>query len=176
MLEQQNIDWDKLTHAYGSAGNIPALIAQLEEFPDGSKYDNEPYFTLWSSLGHQGDIYNASLAAFPFLVQHCAKHPEKAHWSILQLSINIEIERLKSPDSVEFPIGTKENYFAAKSQLPKIIGAMMTTNPSDDLTIIGMSGLAIMRNHGNWAEAIQELTPEIAPKFLKKFFDGGFDA
>lgn len=45
--------WSELTHAYGSASDTPALLRQLASLPraDG---DAEPWFSLWSSLAHQG--------------------------------------------------------------------------------------------------------------------------
>lgn len=56
------IDWRELTHAYGSAEDIPALFARL-----GGTEDDAVWSELWSALCHQGSVYEASWAALPVL-------------------------------------------------------------------------------------------------------------
>jgi hypothetical protein len=69
MLDLHSARWHDLEHAYGSAGDIPDLLRQLPtaavRSPDGER---EPWFTLWSALCHQGDVYPASFAAFPHII------------------------------------------------------------------------------------------------------------
>lgn len=57
------IDWSELTHAYGSAEDIPGLFARL-----GGSEDDAVWQELWGSLCHQGSVYDASWAAMPVLV------------------------------------------------------------------------------------------------------------
>ncbi|WP_262060466.1 hypothetical protein [Streptomyces sp. STR69] len=57
------IDWSELTHAYGSAEDIPGLFARL-----GGSEDEAVWQELWGSLCHQGSVYDASWAAMPVLV------------------------------------------------------------------------------------------------------------
>jgi hypothetical protein len=38
--------WDELNHAYGSAGDIPALLGVLESFPENNDYRDEPWLFL----------------------------------------------------------------------------------------------------------------------------------
>ena len=38
--------WAELTHAYGSAADIPPLLRHLREFPPATEYRAEPYFSL----------------------------------------------------------------------------------------------------------------------------------
>ncbi|WP_416972837.1 hypothetical protein [Streptomyces sp. 4F14] len=56
-------DWARLTHAYGSAVDTPGLFARL----DGGPGDKAVWAALWSSLCHQGTVYDASFAALPLL-------------------------------------------------------------------------------------------------------------
>ncbi|MEW1647863.1 hypothetical protein [Streptomyces sp. NPDC091219] len=56
------IDWSGLSHAYGSAEDIPGLFARL-----GGAEDDEVWQELWGSLCHQGSVYDASWAALPVL-------------------------------------------------------------------------------------------------------------
>lgn len=55
-------DWSQLTHAYGSAENVPGLLDRLTTSPDEQSWDD-----LWSALCHQGSVYSASFAALPWL-------------------------------------------------------------------------------------------------------------
>lgn len=56
-------DWSTLKHAYGSATDLPALLAALSPDPDASVW-----YELWSRLCHQGTVYSASFAALPVLL------------------------------------------------------------------------------------------------------------
>ncbi|GHI09316.1 hypothetical protein AQI88_31635 [Streptomyces cellostaticus] len=56
-------DWSQLTHAYGTADDIPGLFARL----DGGPGDEQVWHALWSALCHQGSVYSASFAALPLL-------------------------------------------------------------------------------------------------------------
>lgn len=62
IVPMTTIDWHELTHAYGSAEDIPGLFQRL-----GGAEDDEVWQELWSSLCHQGSVYDASWAAVPRL-------------------------------------------------------------------------------------------------------------
>ncbi|MFC4909744.1 hypothetical protein [Actinomadura gamaensis] len=51
--------WSDLTHAYGSAEDIPGLFEQLDVPGD----HDQAWEQLWSALWHQGTVYSASFAA-----------------------------------------------------------------------------------------------------------------
>ncbi|MEV8623468.1 hypothetical protein [Streptomyces sp. NPDC051079] len=55
-------DWPHLSHAYGSAEDIPALLARIASEPEPELWND-----LWSALCHQGSVYPASFAALPWL-------------------------------------------------------------------------------------------------------------
>src|SRR5512138_155566 len=86
------IDWNTLRHAYGPAGDIPALLARARTAPPPVDYRSEPWFMLWSSLYHQDDIYSASVAAVPELVTIAAERRELAPESLF-LAASIELRR-----------------------------------------------------------------------------------
>ena len=176
MLKLDDKKWRDLNHAYGSAKNIPDLILSLENFPDSKNYTDEPYFSLWSSLCHQGDIYTASYATFPYLVDFCKKHQNKASLSIIQLAVFIEIARLTNSKSPAVPSELNDEYFKYKHELLKVVVSMMEQNPSEDLAVIVMQATALSLDKGKWAQAIAEFSPKIASKFLEKFWDGEFNA
>jgi hypothetical protein len=57
-------DWSALRHAYGSASDVPGLLAQLAPDPKSNVWHD-----LWSCLCHQGTVYSASFAALPILLE-----------------------------------------------------------------------------------------------------------
>ena len=115
MLSLESPRWSELQHAYGQASDIPALLKQLADVPDSSD-DKEPWFSLWSSLAHQGDVYSASFAAVPHVVQALASYPIKADFTYFQFPAWVEICRKKSGVSVPEDIAL--SYFEALSRLP----------------------------------------------------------
>jgi hypothetical protein len=100
MTSSQPTDWHLLSHAYGSAGDVPALLDQIGDFPAEPSWESEPWFSLWSSLYHQGDIYSASLAAVPHIVAALSKAPRKATLSFYLLPVSIAVADSTNPVDV----------------------------------------------------------------------------
>lgn len=111
--------WSKLKHAYGKASDIPALLQQLHSFPLGQRYDEEPWFTLWSSLCHQGDVYTASYAAVPHILQIAASRPDLVHYQYYLLPASIESARAVTfEDAPDIPDDLAEAYWASWRTVP----------------------------------------------------------
>lgn len=55
-------DWSQLSHAYGSAEDMPTLLGRIAREPEPELWSD-----LWSALCHQGSVYSASFAALPWL-------------------------------------------------------------------------------------------------------------
>lgn len=90
-----SIDWASLRHAYGDATDIPELLDQAHTAAAGGSYRDEPWFSLWSALCHQGGVYTASYAAVPELLA-IAKEREQDHAAAREcvlLAGTIELER-----------------------------------------------------------------------------------
>ena len=85
-------DFRRLTCAYGSAQHIPALLTQAARYPEGNA-ETEPYFSLWSSLWHQGDIYPASIAAVPLLIAIAEQAPERKIADAYHLALSIAVTK-----------------------------------------------------------------------------------
>ncbi|MFX8207315.1 hypothetical protein ABTL06_19085, partial [Acinetobacter baumannii] len=93
------------------------LLAQLEAFP--SSLDNaEPWYSLWSSLAHQGDVYPASFAAVPHVVRALAIAPLRADFAYFQFPAVVEAWRQRK--GVQVPEDLHANYFAALAALPRL--------------------------------------------------------
>src|SRR5215475_11815311 len=91
MLPLEDSHWSALSDAYGASSGIPKLLALAAELPEDTGRNAEPYFSLWSALCHQGDVYSASYAALPHLVRIVEANPDKFRWTLLWLVHAIEL-------------------------------------------------------------------------------------
>jgi len=64
------VPWADLQHAYGSAGDVPALLRSLLD-PD-PKVRSEVLSSLYCNVFHQGTRFPASSYVVPFLIEMCA--------------------------------------------------------------------------------------------------------
>jgi len=96
MLSLADSRWSELRHAYGSASDIPALLEQLVGLPS-SEGNQEPWFSLWSALAHQEDVYSASFAAVPHVIEALSV----SAWSIVRLRALLpkQLTGLEAPSS-----------------------------------------------------------------------------
>jgi hypothetical protein len=61
------IDWTTLTHASGSASDVPGLLHDIAS--GGPDERREAISSLWGNIHHQGTVYAASAPAVPFLAR-----------------------------------------------------------------------------------------------------------
>ena len=151
MIELDDPRWPELSHAYGSAADLPELLRQLAR-ATGPKigYQSEPWFTLWSSLCHQGDVYDASYAALPHIVEIAVSAKEPIDFSFLQLPAAIEIAR----NSGNGPPVTE-------------CVAVHRHEDWDEPTLLSaVSALAAAKGHHRIAEAIMNLDDDLITKLV----------
>lgn len=77
------IDWASLSHAYGSAHDVPALIRGLASSDDDRRIG--ALDAMYSGLVHQGSVYPASVAAVPHLVEILQHDGVRHRESVLEL-------------------------------------------------------------------------------------------
>ena len=77
MLSLDSPRWAELQHAYGNAADIPSLLFDLTRLPR-SEGEAEPWFSLWSAMAHQGDVFSASFAAVPHVIEALSSDPTAA--------------------------------------------------------------------------------------------------
>jgi hypothetical protein len=157
--------WEVLRHAYGPATDIPPLLLQLAVFPPYTDYESEPYFSLWSALCHQGDVYTASYAAVPHIVEMLEANPPRAHWSALLLVVSIEIARVNGRGPL-LSGELKEAYDAALARLPGVVAELTVQSWDEVYTRVGAAALALGKSHPALAEAILELQPGVVQEFM----------
>jgi hypothetical protein len=160
--------WSELSHAYGAASDTPALLRQLSSLP-ASDGDADPWFGIWSSLAHQGDVYSASFAAVPHVVAALATAPSKADFSYFQFPAWVEVCRRQK--RVAIPVDLEPAYLAALARLPKLVADAATEPWEPGLLSCALAAIAAAKGSASVARAVLELTPEVADEFLEWFYD-----
>lgn len=167
MLSLSDPRWSELRHAYGAAADIPALLKQLADVPS-SENDKEPWFSLWSALAHQGDVYSASFAAVPYVIEALASAPLKADSSYFQFPAWVEVSRAKK--GVAIPEDIAPAYFESLSRLPALVAAAASRHWDEGFLCCALSAVAVAKGQPVVAEAALELSPEVAGEFMDWFY------
>jgi len=180
MLALSDPRWNTLNDAYGRASAIPGLLAQLAQQPadDGAA---EPWYSLWSALAHQGDVYSASFAAVPHVVEALAAAPETASEVYFHFPAWVEICRHRNGVPVPGDLETADletadletadletAYRAALARLPGLV-AQAGSKPWDaGFTACALAAVAAAKGQHLLAEALLELTSsDTASEFLE---------
>lgn len=167
MLALDSSRWAELQHAYGSASDTPDLLRKLQSLPD-AEGDSEPWFSLWSSLAHQGDVYSASFAAVPHIVEALSSAPASAPFTYFHFPAWVEICRKNG--GVSIPQDLEFSYFSAIARLPSLVAAAAVRPWDPEFTACALAAIAAAKGNARVAEAVLELTPEVAETFLEWFY------
>jgi hypothetical protein len=162
MLTLDSARWKELRHAYGPAVDIPALLRAAAEKPLSHSYKDEPWFSLWSALAHQGSVYTASYAAVPHLLAIAQSKPRELRLHSLLLAGTIEKCR-EGLDAAQMPEDIREEYFAAIADCAELAHDLMrTSGVATDLQGL-FSVFAACKGFHTLAEAI-DLLDEVDQK------------
>lgn len=159
--------WSELEHAYGPASDIPALLRKLDTVPS-SEGDQEPWFSLWSALAHQNDVYTASFAAVPHVVSALATSPLTADSSYFQFPAVVEAWRQEKQFPI--PVDLQSAYSAALAALPDLVAQASAREWDGDFLACALSAVAAAKGFGNVAEAVLEMTPDVADQFMEWYY------
>lgn len=151
--------WDELEHAYGQASDIPDLLRQLASVPS-SDADQEPWFSLWSALAHQNDVYDASFAAVPHVVRVLATSPLTADFSYFQFPAVVETWRQQG--DVAIPDDLKADYFAALAALPTLVAQAADREWDGGFLACALSAIAAAKGFATVSGVLLEMTPDVA--------------
>ena len=164
MLSLDSAKWSELKHAYGVASDIPELLRQLEFFPD-SEGESEPWFTIWSSLAHQGDVYSASFAAVPHVIEALSKSPEKACFDYFQFPAWVEICRHNN--HIQIPEDLLSAYQEALSKLPSLVADASVNEWDEGFARCALAAIAVAKGAPSLAEGVLELSPDVLSEFTE---------
>ena len=167
MIELDDPRWPTLSHAYGSAADIPELLRKLAcATGPTTGYDSEPWFTLWSSLCHQGDVYDASYAALPHIVEIACDAKEPIDFRFFQLPAAIEIAR-SSGNGPDVPADLTDAYRDAVSQLAECVALHRHEEWDEPMLLSAMSALAVAKGQNKIAEAVMNLDDDLIRKLIQ---------
>ncbi|MFC0031944.1 hypothetical protein ACFFMM_20715 [Micromonospora chaiyaphumensis] len=111
LRDLDGIDWASLTHAYGSAEDVPALIRDLRS--SDAEVRGAAMYELYGNIYHQGTRYEASALAVPFLLELVADPTTPARHEVIQLLSCLAVGY--SPYHIPaggFPVGSLRNDLA----------------------------------------------------------------
>lgn len=168
MLSLDDPRWSELRHAYGGASDIPALLKQLAELP-ASENRKEPWFSIWSALAHQGDVYSASFAAVPHVIEALASAPLRADFSYFEFPAWVEICRAKN--NVPVPEDIAPAYFESLLRLPMLVAEAASRQWDEGFLCCALSAVAAAKGQPAIAEAVLELSPEVAAEFMAWLYE-----
>jgi len=156
MLSLDDPRWSELQHAYGPASDIPPLLHDLARAPGPQTVDAEPWFSLWSSLCHQGDVYSASYAAAPHILQIALTASGPIDFSFFQLPAAIEIARAtdRGPPVPDF---LKEAYDTGLHKIWDGVAAHRNDPWDQSMVLSVMAALATLKGNIEVAVAISNL-------------------
>lgn len=150
MLNLESPRWRELEQAYGGAEDIPRLLAHLPAVSEGER--KELWFGLWSTLCHQGDVYSASYAALPHLVEFARGRPAAQAAEALHLVGAIEVGRVTS-GAPPVPDDLLAGYRAALAEVPRVVAARAEEAWDADTTQVLSAVLAIAKGHPRFGNA-----------------------
>ena len=80
MLDRlDDIPWKRLTHAFGSAEDVPDLLRRLRTAPAEMAGEQSPLWHLYENIWHQGTVYEVTAYTVPFLIElaTCPSVPDR---------------------------------------------------------------------------------------------------
>lgn len=162
MLSLDDGRWSVLRHAYGPATDIPAALAALKASP-GTE-DRDLWELLWSALNHQGDVYSASFAAVPHVIDAISQMPGAVSWQCFAFIASIEVERAAA--SCAIPEFLAADYALSWHRIPPLIGAAFSEPRSSLHTRCVLAALAASQQQPGLAELLLEADESELPAML----------
>src|SRR5262245_35013447 len=156
MLDLDSPEWKLLHHAYGNAADVPRMIRNLAAHPDEKTW--EP---LWSSLCHQGDVYSASYAAVPHVVDLALRLPVDRrldYWSFVSA---VAAHGSLQPGEGDVDV-TKAYFDSLKRSEPEIRRALGLRPPRMDTVYLLSALLAVVGARGE-AQVVEHLSGDEVP-------------
>lgn len=156
-LSLKSPHWHELQYCYGSAGDIPKLLRQVEDFPN-RKYDanEEPWFTLWSSLAHQGEVYTASYAAAEHFALDAMRRPRELWIDRLHIVGSVERCRISGQGPI-VPSWLEPCYRRALELTRKSLVSILADTTSKDERTDGVACLMSLAALSGWKDIAHHL-------------------
>jgi hypothetical protein len=120
-------------------------------------------------LARQGDVYSASFAAVPHVIEALASSPTKADSTYFQFPAWVEICRQKADGKI--PSGLARAYFDSLSRPPQLVSAAAGQIWDSAFLCCALAAIAASKGQIVVAEAALELQPDVAKDFMQWLTD-----
>ncbi|MFI2760807.1 HEAT repeat domain-containing protein [Streptomyces echinatus] len=90
------VDWDSLRHAYGSAEDVPGWLRALASTDTAERAT--ALDGMYGAVHHQGRVYDSTLACVPFLFALAAREEVPERGSIVELLVSIGGSSAEDPE------------------------------------------------------------------------------
>ncbi|MGW4027936.1 hypothetical protein ACWEFL_01235 [Streptomyces sp. NPDC004838] len=143
------VDWAALEHAYGPAEDVPGLLHGLASAdPEMRELALDG---LYATVHHQGDVYDATLACIPFLLELAGDPSVPDRGGIVELltsigGIDLDGDDELDPEDEEFEYAA--NYAMAASAVTAGADVFLSLVDSDDRGVRLAVPLALATLHG----------------------------
>jgi hypothetical protein len=169
LLDLDSSRWGELTHAYGSARDLPDLLRRVrvelsqEILPGEDDLEGalaSAWFQLASTICPMGEVSPASYAALPHIVALAASHEIEVRAQLLQLVARVEAGRNR-PDAPPVPDDLEPAYRAALTRVPHLVAARVG-DEWDPTTAQALAGiLLVTKGHPQLGMAVIELAEDV---------------
>ena len=158
MLDLTSARWEELTHAYGSAEDIPRLLDALATH-EGAREREELWFGLWATLCPDGRVQSAAYAAVPHVLAMAERREFGERLAALHFVASVEVAR-QAGGAPSIPHDLIAAYAIAVESMPAFV-AEMTSAPWDEPTARIMSAALLAgKRQAKLARTLLDLSEE----------------
>jgi hypothetical protein len=127
------VPWHELRHAYGAADDVPGRLRDLALGSEAVR--QRSIDELFSSLAHQGTVYEASAAAVPFLAEIAVDQKTPLRWRVWVLVLLAGLANGNEFGDARYTLATRA---AVAKQLAVLLP--LIDEPGLDLAIAWIAG------------------------------------
>ena len=167
MLPLDSPQWSALRDAYGSAADIPELLRTVAS-DVASTGAGTPWPDLWSALCHQGDVYSASFAAIPHLVDALAVDPAHASFEFFLLPAAVEVARHRR--NVSVPNHLQAAYLDSLKRLSLLAAQVLPRAWDNTMCRSVLAAISAAKGHIGTAQLLLDIDEEDVDETLKWYF------
>jgi len=146
-------NWAALQHAYGSAQDLPRLLAAAAA---DTGHDREVWEQLWGRICHQGTVYSASYAALPALATIAERRAPAGYVEPLHLAAAI----IGSTDGPEDAADVRRRYAAELSTCRDLAERNLELADGFVEYVYGLQALMALEGIPIWQNRLQSLADE----------------
>ncbi|MFE6492220.1 HEAT repeat domain-containing protein [Streptomyces sp. NPDC057748] len=144
------VDWTSMEHAYGPAGDVPAMLRGLASTDPAER--EAALDGMYGAVHHQGDVYACTLASIPFLFELVVDPGIPDRGSIVELLTSIGGIDLDEDDEAEIDedeIEGAANYAMAATAVTAGAGVFFELMADEDPGVRLSTPLALAALHGH---------------------------